>query len=544
MRLPGARDRSLLRVQEAGVWGSQRRDRWPKTLPHRPAPVSSHLGARPPSRRAGTSGQCRSCVADLARIGPRCAGDGARSHRATRSCRHILHGAPRKAPQLHECAWLPSRLAVGSVAHPRSWPSARINRRLAMGSRRGPNMVSERGQDSARQHFGRREAPIWHAEAAPARLDIHRGINAGGVRPRAGLRVDQRACRRPTVLRRLAFAPNARRRLQSPCSRSNGRTVRPSAAATPPWLSDPPAIRVVSLAAPNRGRRALRAAACIDGFIFGPVRPSKRPSADDLGAADARHPADRRGPDHRFNDSGGGITADRSWPRGRFARTVAAPTAVQASGPAHDTAADPPPWAPLGGCWIDQRTPFQCSSSVVDRVLSSTSLQRLLEPDRPCDARRVARPGAAAARVRRRHAALRARRPRRRGPRVRRRARAVGQRSAAPRPKTDQDQAGATAAVPYARAGNGCVRGARARGVAADRRDPSRARVPADAPQRHAHRPAALRPVGRADHQDRPTSPVTRTSPVLTVTAEPQAREVRAHVAGSEPRPQSPIARR
>jgi integrase len=67
--------------------------------------------------------------------------------------------------------------------------------------------------------------------------------------------------------------------------------------------------------------------------------------------------------------------------------------------------------------------------------------------------------------------------------------------------KTDQERAGATVAVPYARAGNRSVRGPGAAGVAAGGGDPPRPGVSPDAPRRHRRRRAARRPVGRVDRQ-------------------------------------------
>ena len=67
------------------------------------------------------------------------------------------------------------------------------------------------------------------------------------------------------------------------------------------------------------------------------------------------------------------------------------------------------------------------------------------------------------------------------------------------RSKTDEDQEGSRVAVPYARGKQ--MRRPGAAPLPRGRRDPSRPGVSADAPRRHPHRRAALRPVGRADQQ-------------------------------------------
>ena len=98
--------------------------------------------------------------------------------------------------------------------------------------------------------------------------------------------------------------------------------------------------------------------------------------------------------------------------------------------------------------------------------------------------------------------------------------------------KTDQEQEGTEVAVPYARAGDNDARSARSRPTSR-LPHPSRTGVPADAPRRHPHRPAALRPVRRADRQTRASgagvppacSPATRSGP------------------GTPPRPRPPASR-
>ena len=313
---------------------------------------------------------------------------------------------PTRSRQSSTPSSVPRKSVDGSVAVMPPIEHQRV--RLRSTRRATPGALAALGTDQC----GRARPLVW--QSSHDATAVWRGVllpaDTGHVPP----------CRRATFP-----LPNHVR--QAPPSRHPGRRRRPNSAAS--WSSPsatPPARSRRRPAAPTSatGLRSRAGAPNEASSRSPPSRPPSRRSSPPRPTASSgrsRSPAARR------------RSPPRTAPRITPTRATPAPSPRSCPGSAASTA--PSRVAP-------GRAAGARPAGAPDRA------------DRHRHARRTARSGAAAARVRRRAAPLRARRPRRRGPRLRRRARAkltIG------KSKTDQERAGAQVAVPYARARDRCA---------------------------------------------------------------------------------------